>query len=365
MNKLKKLLKKHLPTHLLIKLIDKYRNLSDFDFILTLYFKRIYPFNKKSPDRFINFISTKNHKAQQEKIRQFSLLIKKENKHDIFEKTIQNLIPNWALEFKEKTFTGKGTNPNTINATRKVRVDTDLFFEKVYFTQQNEFKTLIWFNENIYPHFNKHINIPKVKMLYKGELISIVYFEFLNLKGLKKENWETALTAFALTLYQNSAEILSFLERSKIPKNILDYALNEKYREAIKIIDGVLKNNNLKLKDIKDSISSSKHVLTHNDLNRANAFQNNVLIDWDGFGIYPLGLEQSYMYIDFHYHRNTIVHYDQWLEEYWKPHIGSNEWPAFYRNFCYFLLAISNRHIDQRFINELERDLLIQLKKNF
>lgn len=365
MNKLKKILKKLLPANFLIRLIDKYRDLSDLNFILILYFKGIYPFNKKSPDRFINFISTKNHKAQQEKIRQFSLLIKRKNKHDIFEKTIQNLIPNWALEFKEKTFTGKGTNPNTINATRKIRIGTNLFFEKVYFTQQYEFQTLIWFNENIYSHLNKHVKIPKVKMLFKGELVSIVYFEFLNLKGLKKEKWELALMAFAITLYQSSPLILQSLVKIKIPKNILDYSLNEKYREAIKFIDSVLKRSDYDLEKIKDSISSSKHVLTHNDLNRANAFQNNVLIDWDGFGIYPIGLEQSYMYIDFHYHRNTIVHYDQWLEEYWKPHITPNDWFVFYRNFCYFLLAISNHHIDQRFMRELKKDLLIQIRKSF
>ena len=45
------------------------------------------------------------------------------------------------------------------------------------------------------------------------------------------------------------------------------------------------------IKKIEDIIISYPHVLAHGDLNTAHVYENGYFIDWDRFGIYPIGYD--------------------------------------------------------------------------
>src|SRR5699024_8774627 len=80
---------------------------------------------------------------------------------------------------------------------------------------------------------------------------------------------------------------------------------------------------------------------THGDLNEGNGFEESVLIDWDSFGIFPLGLEAAYLYYRIHLRGDKIIDYKQWVKQHYSDIIHAQEWGLFEKNYTYFLFVFT------------------------
>lgn len=160
------------------------------------------------------------------------------------------------------------------------------------------------------------------------------------------------------------------MDPSSFPDYLQQYIPNEgKDHRAInrvKQAEERLVEHHIDVQKLKTSVFESRRVLSHGDLSEENLFQNQILIDWDYSGLYPMGLEVSVIYIRLKRNQIKTGTLGQWLKTNYKDTILKEDWKNFKRNVFYFLYIYNfPKYAEWEFFEELEQEIFQELKKNY
>ena len=271
-------------------------------------------------------------------------------------------VPEWDLANEQYEFVGKqghGLGESSLSTFRKVEIKNEVLFEKVYFNSYADLHKIVWFQENMYPLLKDRIRIPKIKKIYRGDLISIVYFEYVNLKEFD-DNQEFIQSAIELAKYFNtlSENNQAYIKQVLIADPLFDFRQHFLYKQTKEIAKNSLTKINLDLENLEKQVATSTLAISHGDLYKTNLFQENNLIDWDAFGFYPIGMEVAFLYqrlLEFGIiERNDFFN---WLEINFRQAMTEEKWTEFERNALFFLYVFSQKILDDLHISILGNEL--------
>lgn len=283
--------------------------------------------------------------------------------HRYYNLILKTFISDFENNFKTASFIGYGVGKENLNCYRKVVFleSNEEFFEKVYFTDNDKLKSLLWLEDNNPLSGSQEIITPRVRKVLQGDFLTAVYFDYINLLPLDIELLETSLNKVAITLYNNSLE---FENADEVPVFFKEFQNHNYYKNNI--------NNAIqrfgKLIDfykIDKNIENSFSVITHGDLSETNVCQNNVVIDWDSCGYFPLGLDIAKIYFRLIVNGKYDTNFEGWLINNYQAYIKKEHWLDLHQNFMYFLLIFiqdSSLKATSK-LQELEAKILVKISQ--
>jgi hypothetical protein len=310
-----------------------------------------------------DFLKDKPLKIRKYELNRIVAAQKLADNHKQYEKLLKAFITDWQIEIKKAKFTGRGFSPSNLNTYRKVAIGDKLYFEKVYFNDHRSLQAVQWFQKYIYGLIKDEIKAPGIQKIFRGELLTIVYYDYIGIAALGKEIDERSLIQFSVILYHISCAQESYLSKLEVPDLIKDFNNNHTYCGHIHIAENKLQEEEINFKPIQKSLDHSKYILTHSDIHERNGFKNKILIDWDFFGIYPVGFDPAIIYYRRMKH-NKLENYNsvKWLKEHYRTAIMEEDWRDFERNFIYCLFVFSIKLFNEGLFKSIERQLIEKLK---
>lgn len=293
------------------------------------------------------------------------------NNHKRYNNLLKRYVPEWDSNLTTATFIGNGIGEYSFDSFRKVSFEENCYFEKIYFNDSYDLFRIEWFQKHIYPLLTNSINVAKICKVIKGDLITIVYFEFTHLVGLPGSKLESVSFEISRKLIGISKS--SFVKKiaEYAPNYLKDYTLHAFYKgninRAAKLII-MLSDNRLTSERIEQVIGQQRFVLTHGDIQETNVFENNYLIDWDSFGFYPLGFESAYILYqsDFREGEGALTCEDisnKLLANY-RTTIQDDQWLGFELTCFYFYFIFSSLR-DQPSAIIQQREILARVEQLF
>jgi len=221
------------------------------------------------------------------------LTISKRNNHLLFEWMLRRYDPSLDLTYCRsatgKAFINKGSGSGTIKPYRSFNKGNVRYFEKIFFGDAPELKSISDFygrrSELACPH---QIQCPSLLGIIKGNKLTVVLYEYRMLETIADGREYEALKTGALAIAQNLPIIQT---AAPIRLNlILD---GEKYL----LTNGIFTPEEIhKIKEITGGLPV---YFQHLDLSTKNVFADNMIMDWDHSGHYPLGPDMGMLL--FHY----------------------------------------------------------------
>lgn len=304
--------------------------------------------------------------VQEYVLRKTSKPLKKLNNHKAYNKFLKQFVPRWDLSIDDAEFTSRGLGHGNLHMHRKITVGDKLLFEKVYFNFARDLHNVEWFYEYVPKEMIHGIKVPKIEKIYRGELLTIIYFEFLKLEPIEEKNKERILIDFSKTLYRGHETNRAYFLDVKISaemKNVLD---SDRYKRFKNAVEDKLQTQEIALEKIHKKVLDSKSILTHGHISRANSFKHSILVDWDTVCYYPIGFDPAKIYYFLLKKDETDGNFLEWLEKNYKGTISANDWKQFERNAFYYLLLFGQRKVfeEERHV-EVERQLIDGLRRYF
>jgi hypothetical protein len=124
----------------------------------------------------------------------------------------------------------------------------------------------------------------------------------------------------------------------------------------------MLNNHGIDINMLEKAVAASKRVLTHGDIQETNIYRNSILVDWDSFGIYPMGFEPAFTYFRLLVKNRDRANCILWLEKQYKQDILEEDWIIFKCNFIYFLFVFSQKFFLKNELIELKQELVSALE---
>jgi hypothetical protein len=284
--------------------------------------------------------------------------------HKFYNALLKIFIPDWQINIKKAKFIGSGFSPSNLNTYRKVVAGDKLYFEKVYFNDSRSLQVVQWFQSYVYDLIKDKMKVPGIQKMYRGELLTVVYYDYFRLAALEVETEEHRLIQFSINLYIISCAYESYLKKIAPPDLIGNFKKNNHtYRRHIYIAKNKLQEEGINNESIQKSLDNSKCILTHSDIHEKNGFKNEVLIDWDFFGIYPIGVDPAMIYYRRMKH-NKVKNCNSanWLREHYSTTILKEDWRDFERNFFYCLFVFAVKLFNKGLFKTIEQQLIAKLK---
>lgn len=247
----------------------------------------------KSLDTLKSVIEKNNsEKIRNKELRSLSKALQLGENHKVYNELLKLYVPKFNnLFFESQKFIGVGAGKSSLNAYRKVKVNGEYYFEKVFFSSSQALKKILWFQEHAYKIVNKaEIKTDEIIKILKGGALTVVYTKFLNLKAIKEKKLEAELIELSKKLYRINWENIE-IERDKLPNYITDYQDFYLYKRNIKGVRAKLEEINIDVNTFVKRLDKSKRVLTHGDIKKENVFRKSTVIDWDNFGFFPVGFD--------------------------------------------------------------------------
>lgn len=288
------------------------------------------------------------------------------NKLEKYNEVLMKFIPQWNLSQASFVFLSQshGNGGENFNIYRIANIEGGQYFEKIYYSDSNSLKRNIWFLEKFFPLLGSQINAPLVRFDFKGKIIHALYFDYLKTHKLDDDSViEEQMLYFTKFFYQSSIKDEAKDIIIDAPYYIKEYKDIFFYMNNITDYNQYLVKNEIDSESIGKRITHLKKIFTHGDITARNIMSNNTLIDWDEFGLKPIGLDVAYVFyllkIQYNFY-STIKVYD-WLEVNYKDVILPVDWKDFRLGFSYFLSMFSFRHFEKGRYKDLEKELLIYL----
>lgn len=322
-----------------------------------LYVSKLY-----TPEEQYHILSRKPYEVVKQELKHLSFFISASNDHFYYNKLLKLYIPNWDLEIEKTKFIGVGGGSGNLSAFRKVTSQGKNYFEKIYFSESKDLESVLWFDKFIYPRLQFIFQIPKIKKIYRNDLLTIVYMDFLNLEPIKRQEEEKKLIETSKKLYLIEIEDL-IKEKTNIPQPIFDFTFNYMVQLNGEMVNVTLLQHSIDIDTLIKKIQQSKRVLTHGDFIARNIAQEAVIIDWDSFGFFPIGMDQAYLYYYLYLKENKepMIKPDLWLKTNFEDFIEPPFWETFKLNFYYFTLVFSWRLFLMEKHVEVQKHLINQI----
>lgn len=277
--------------------------------------------------------------VQRYELQELADTLKKTNNHKIYNSLLSEFIPCWSPHIQKEKFIGKGVGGSSLNTYRKVQIRETAYFEKIFFSDDENLLRLRWFYTLFYRRFKEFLNIPKIEMNYNAELLSIVYYEFMELPS---QACEEDLLHFLQTLHCISVG-MNF-ETMSIPKNLKDFESNHPvYQKNRSIAKEKLQVRQVNISVIEEKMKSSSLIVAHGDIHFKNAFKKKYLIDWDDFGLYPMGFDAALTYYYLLKRQEVDKDIEGWLVKHFDKVVKKGKWKEFKGNVFYFLYVFGQK----------------------
>ena len=199
-----------------------------------------------------------------------------------------------SLDATKSKFIGYGLGEQTLNTYRYIELQGEVYFEKIYLTQSDDLRHLLWFFKYAQDSIiQAGYRVPKILKVSKGDKLTAVYFEFIDnkLDNLNDFINNTLKIAFNLTNIRLSSEAIKESQKFKFQEAPL-YRDNYIRLENFLFQQGVKAN---KLVEMQNKINTMNGVFSHGDLHGKNLGNPNIIIDWDKSGVYPKGFDIAYI----------------------------------------------------------------------
>lgn len=287
-------------------------------------------------------------------IRELVIFYQSVNAHKDYNQLLKTLVPEWNIQIDKAFFTGKGGGKGNLNTYRKVQSNDELLFEKIYFVEQDDFQNVL--NVNTIIKNIEGLFCPEIQIIFKGEKINIVYFNFMQLIKISKKEMENALIT-------TSHQLILFSENSSFQPNCLSSISSyEIYLRNRSRAENELNKIGLHFNQIEEQILKSKKWFSHGDLTGGNVFNENCVIDWDFAGYYPIGCDVARLYVflfDYNCPKGSLL---QWLEKHYQSIVLKENWEAFVKNFMFFLFVFSIGAFHRKNFSMLKEEIISHLK---
>lgn len=294
---------------------------------------------------------------------EYFLTLKSNKKYDEFLKT---LCPSLNLNYDSAHFLemlpNEGVGLSSLGVFRKLNVSNEYFFEKIYLSLHPALKKVEFFHHSVTPYLKQDINSPKIRHIFKGNYITVVYYDFFDLKKIN----DTALLTdeiinTTLMLYNLSTKNNRILNIPVIPKDLKDFNTHFEYRKQRPFAKKLLEKNEISIVDWEEKIKITKRILTHGDIYKTNIYCNNTLVDWDTFGYFPLGFDPAFSFERLLVEGKINENIDEWLENY-EGKILKEDWEAFCNNFSFFTFVFLAHSFHKNNYPSLKNSLINMLQ---
>lgn len=304
----------------------------------------LYVYELPSADGLYQHLTSDSLSIRESELKKTAVYLRKASDNKLYSEILHKFIPDLILDDDDSKFVGRGYSKTGLNVYRKLVYDDDILLEKVYFNSSHDLFRVKWFYENIYAHINCIINVPELYKTINGKLITVVYFRFVDLTSLalndvsesvfkvSKEIYKLSLKPDIKNIINNAPELLLDFKQHFLYQLNIDIALSK----AVEI-----QSDGFQLKDVEKRVSESHSILTHGDIHWGNIYENNYLIDWDSFGIYPLGLDVAYVFFHLHLCKFSFNELIFTLENEYRPVVLKEEWDDFELNFLFFYFVFT------------------------
>ncbi len=290
-------------------------------------------------------------KKQPDFIKNVFWFYSKSNKHRHYNILLKLFIPKVDLELKSAIFEGFGLGAGSLDSFRRIDVNSESYFEKIYFTGCEELNNILWLYDNFYAKLSTQITIPEIKAAFKSDILTVVYFEFLALEGLESDEVEKSLI-----------EVSKLINRIESNRGESETDFTQHFEYARRLPGAVrrLVKNKIDLKELQTQVNSTKKVLTHADLQQTNAFKNKAVTDWDSAGLYPIGFEQAFIYYRLLHDRLRRANENptDWLDKNFGKWVEENDYAEMKANFHFFLFVFCSRLFKKSRFKKLEQYLI-------
>lgn len=289
-----------------------------------------------SPSQAVNSIKHKPNIVQFYELKYLASLLSQINQKKYYSELLTVLLPEYEQPAAKFTrFIGQGAGKFTFNSYRILNREGNLSFEKVYYSDAKKTKSVKWFYQNYFDFIKGVYNAPALLSFHDGELVSVFNYEFFE---LTQESFDEKLMVEISKKLNNLSETHEKSLDEKVPDYLKDFEKHNAYDGYIGIAKEKLNKNSLSIEWFENSVSNGKHVFSHGDLHTENIYKDNVLIDWDFFGYYPVGLELAQMYCQMLSRKQKLESENptEWFETNYHLFFGVNYEEA-YKNFVFFL----------------------------
>lgn len=228
-------------------------------------------------------------------------LVNMSKSHKIYEFLIKkydkkiNFIKN-----KQSSFIQGGIGGGIIHIYRKIELrNNNVFFEKTYSVKSREYKRNKYFYTHVYNKLQKLETkiVPPLKLIIKGEKLSIFYQEFVQLKTINSSE------QFDLSIkYYNIYSSLNIIKKFTDIEYYHDFTKEPLYFSTKDIVMRQFKETSMYdevcifFNRVEEQIKHTGMLFQHGDLHIENIYKNNYLIDWDKSGFYPMGYDLGFIF---------------------------------------------------------------------
>lgn len=289
-----------------------------------------------SPYQAVNSIKHKPNVVQFYELKCLANLLSQINQKKYYSELLTALLPEYEQPAPKFTsFIGQGAGKFTFNSYRILNREGNLFFEKVYYSDAKKTQSVKWFYQNYFDFIKGVFNTPALLSFHDSELVSVFNYEFFE---LTQENFDVKLLVEISKKLNNLSETYENTLDEKVPDYLKDFKKHNAYDGYIGIAKKKQNKSGLSIEWFENSVSNGKHVFSHGDLHTENIYKDNVLVDWDFFGYYPVGLELAQMYCQMLARKQKDENENPlgWLEDNYGSFFGVNFGEA-YKNFVFFL----------------------------
>lgn len=296
---------------------------------------------------------------QEHELKKRAELVVRADNHRYYELLLKSFVGAWDFKVDRASFIKKGIGETNLNTCRKVTIDGKAYFEKVFFNSRPEVETAEWFHRHIYGRLKYRVATAALEKLIKGDVIAIAYYEFLELSPLQKFEDDRAYIDLTIDLYSISRERPLDIADIDIPLHICDFRFHFQYQRYAAAAEVKLRELGVDFQKLVDMASSSRKILTHGDINLGNAFKDSALVDWDSFGIYPIGLEVAYLCYRMPLREwREKIDVERWLDNNYRAAIDASDWASFERNFFFFLYIFAFPLFQDEDYSTIERQII-------
>lgn len=261
--------------------------------------------------------------------------------HTRYNTILRKYVPSWNWNVSYATFVGFGIGEYSFNTFRRVLYEGRWFFEKIYFNNTYDLAKIEWFYEHVFPLLIDQINLTKLHRIIKGQIFTIVYFDYTELTSLPESDANDRALYFSRTLHRASISFPITELCTNSPAFLKDYRSHFGYKRNIVVAAEEMErltNGSLSPKSIEEIVDVQPVILTHGDIQKANIYADNYLIDWDSFGFFPIGFEAACILFE----RNEIVDFTQLNEVVGRNYrliVGESNWIE-YQLCCFYFYFI-------------------------
>src|SRR5690625_5029607 len=132
-----------------------------------------------SVEKVYHRISPKPDQKQIAELEKICSAVSAGKDHKYYNQLLQKFIPSWDMKIQKAEFLGEGLWSG-FNSYRKIEFQGNQEFEKLFDSNSNDLNKLLWLEKHIFPLLKNKIKSPEILRFYKGKILSLAYFEFIN-----------------------------------------------------------------------------------------------------------------------------------------------------------------------------------------